>query len=487
MVEEPGEEPLLYRQDTGELITKGPFVDPFLSENLFETMFNSKSATNGSHSHTKFYKDMDDLVESIKKNGFAAFNEATYEVRNDFMKRGGAEKPSKAETRSEEKSNSAQKQHSSEDRRSNDHHTDSLHDDTKNSSNKVFNSSVGQNSFKKLSRRDLKDMKIPRYRSSSIRSTSRRFKYQVVNDKDTFKKHSNSKLSTKTSSSSTGAGSSSHPVKKVVITRKAPPTISMSKSVSTSVNPPKPVTVEKVSTPKMNNGNISVSVNVSTKPAVAATKDQVKTNNSSNPVVSGHIKVHAGSSQTSGKISSEPSQQNNHASSSKRHSNLIAPNVSTKSSHIAKSESSSTMLKSCIDDKKSMGQKASHSNYQSVSRHANPSHRLSFREKKEPGTASRASTNRYSLIYPIESEMPEIPQPRTPQNTRKSNQLHTRLSSSSQLNKKLSQSVDSGLCNSSSVINGYYKSGVSSKRRVCDKVDEEEAEVNLFDYFLILN
>ncbi len=69
MVEEPGEEPKLYRQDTGELVTNSAFMDPLINgennEHPEELPINKENSKNAS-SHSKLYKDIDDLIEVLR-------------------------------------------------------------------------------------------------------------------------------------------------------------------------------------------------------------------------------------------------------------------------------------------------------------------------------------------------------------------------------------------------------------------------------------
>ena len=70
VVEEPGEEPKLYRQDTGELVTDLN-VDPFLinGENNEHPSNLPKSKENATKSTTaKMYKDIDELIEKLKND-----------------------------------------------------------------------------------------------------------------------------------------------------------------------------------------------------------------------------------------------------------------------------------------------------------------------------------------------------------------------------------------------------------------------------------
>lgn len=79
MVEEPGEEPKLYRQDTGELVGDGAFIDPFLNQENNEhpnelppkhrtRTPTEKSANSPSTSQptAKLYKDIDELIEKLR-------------------------------------------------------------------------------------------------------------------------------------------------------------------------------------------------------------------------------------------------------------------------------------------------------------------------------------------------------------------------------------------------------------------------------------
>ena len=66
MVEEPGEEPKLYRQDTGELVTDLN-AEPFLVGENDEHPLNLPQGKESAKSTTsKMYKDIDDLIEKLK-------------------------------------------------------------------------------------------------------------------------------------------------------------------------------------------------------------------------------------------------------------------------------------------------------------------------------------------------------------------------------------------------------------------------------------
>ena len=71
MVEEPGEEPKLYRQDTGELVTNISFVDPLLrgenNEYPEDLPKEKEHAKYPSSNKSKLYKDIDELLENLKK------------------------------------------------------------------------------------------------------------------------------------------------------------------------------------------------------------------------------------------------------------------------------------------------------------------------------------------------------------------------------------------------------------------------------------
>ncbi len=73
VVEEPGEEPKLYRQDTGELVTSTTeFPDPLRNgennENPEELPKSKEKASKyPPSSHTKLYKDIDDLIDTLKR------------------------------------------------------------------------------------------------------------------------------------------------------------------------------------------------------------------------------------------------------------------------------------------------------------------------------------------------------------------------------------------------------------------------------------
>jgi len=70
VVEEPGEEPKLYRQDTGELVTNSSFIDPLTNgennENPVELPRSKEKPKHASGQHSKLYKDIDDLIESLR-------------------------------------------------------------------------------------------------------------------------------------------------------------------------------------------------------------------------------------------------------------------------------------------------------------------------------------------------------------------------------------------------------------------------------------
>ena len=70
MVEEPGEEPKLYRQDTGELVTptNSSFIDPVIKEENDEhpnELPKGKEKAKYPTSHSKLYKDIDELIENL--------------------------------------------------------------------------------------------------------------------------------------------------------------------------------------------------------------------------------------------------------------------------------------------------------------------------------------------------------------------------------------------------------------------------------------
>ena len=69
VVEEPGEEPKLYRQDTGELVTNSSFVDPLLSEenneHPSELPKSKEKAKYSNPNASKLYKDIDELIEKV--------------------------------------------------------------------------------------------------------------------------------------------------------------------------------------------------------------------------------------------------------------------------------------------------------------------------------------------------------------------------------------------------------------------------------------
>lgn len=73
VVEEPGEEPKLYRQDTGELVTStAEFIDPLRTgennENPEELpKSKEKAGKYPSSSHSKLYKDIDALIATLKR------------------------------------------------------------------------------------------------------------------------------------------------------------------------------------------------------------------------------------------------------------------------------------------------------------------------------------------------------------------------------------------------------------------------------------
>ncbi|CAF0724007.1 unnamed protein product [Brachionus calyciflorus] len=61
VVEEPGEEPKLYRQDTGELVTNGSFVDPLIKEENNEHP--NLIPKQKEEQQPKYYKDIDDIFK----------------------------------------------------------------------------------------------------------------------------------------------------------------------------------------------------------------------------------------------------------------------------------------------------------------------------------------------------------------------------------------------------------------------------------------
>jgi hypothetical protein len=70
VVEEPGEEPKLYRQDTGELVTpaNSSFIDPVIHEENDEhpnELPKGKEKAKYPTSHSKLYKDIDELIENL--------------------------------------------------------------------------------------------------------------------------------------------------------------------------------------------------------------------------------------------------------------------------------------------------------------------------------------------------------------------------------------------------------------------------------------
>ncbi len=71
MVEEPGEEPRLYRQDTGELVTNGKYTEPFLRGENDEhpnDLPKSKEKAKYQSDKSKIYKDIDELIEKLIKD-----------------------------------------------------------------------------------------------------------------------------------------------------------------------------------------------------------------------------------------------------------------------------------------------------------------------------------------------------------------------------------------------------------------------------------
>jgi hypothetical protein len=305
LVEEPGEEPILYRQDTGELLLKGPLIDPFLSGqatdfNLFANSGNSKPTENFySHLNQQYqqakskeeapkpppaekapekpaeksteknlnqsppaqnteklnekpvqtHEKPDECSKDAKKpisvstdastsaairdlltdnhptnqtsgNSTTHANRATIigdETLNNLTKCSIPDEASinsKNSNVAEETSGKIVKESSTitltpppsprqtpivpsknvlssqqEPQSSNDSNSNILNSGSSDSSSaseaKVksavlkTSNSVERTSSKRLTKRELKDLKIPRYRSSSIRSTNRRFKYQV--------------------------------------------------------------------------------------------------------------------------------------------------------------------------------------------------------------------------------------------------------------------------------------------------------------------
>ncbi len=77
VVEEPGEEPKLYRQDTGELVTDMN-VDPFLiGENNEHPNNLPKGKENAKSTTAKMYKDIDELIEKLKNDDKSERSNAT--------------------------------------------------------------------------------------------------------------------------------------------------------------------------------------------------------------------------------------------------------------------------------------------------------------------------------------------------------------------------------------------------------------------------
>ena len=202
MVEEPGEEPKLYRQDTGELIAKGPFVfDPFVSNENQEhpTIHKTTAATFDSN------KNSEKSAEKTKNNDF---NNENKNNKNNNTPQKETEDEDKNESSKQlyndikevaENNNCCLKRPPSQVVESEKVSKNELQPETTTTTTTtttittttttaaVKDQPVPQSEqlpsiTKKLSRKELKEsLKIPRYRSSSIRSTNRRFKYQVIN------------------------------------------------------------------------------------------------------------------------------------------------------------------------------------------------------------------------------------------------------------------------------------------------------------------
>lgn len=71
VVEEPGEEPRLYRQDTGELVTNGKYAEPFLRGENDEhpnDLPKGKEKAKYQSDKSKIYKDIDELIEKLIKD-----------------------------------------------------------------------------------------------------------------------------------------------------------------------------------------------------------------------------------------------------------------------------------------------------------------------------------------------------------------------------------------------------------------------------------
>lgn len=283
VVEEPGEEPKLYRQDTGELITKDPYLDPYLNKTTHKNVNNSSkhsSTSNPYHehkhsshyyhqkSHEKFeskkanrqeeekkqeinkcYVKTETIVESQEENFEKRDHELVEEdseVNKTIQEDKVPEKVSsvtsvplfrvektieelKAKISSEEKNQTTEsiinfteqtklllessnilnmstkssitkeEKNVNEDEELRKKTTErnnlstaatqtsaTILNEIKLEEKKKPSAEVTLNSIRKLTRKDLKDMKIPRYRSSSIRSTSRRLKYQVYLKRNLF-------------------------------------------------------------------------------------------------------------------------------------------------------------------------------------------------------------------------------------------------------------------------------------------------------------
>lgn len=80
VVEEPGEEPKLYRQDTGELVSNSSFTDPLVdgenNENPEELPKGKEKAKYASNTHSKLYKDIDELIENLRNEDSSLKNES---------------------------------------------------------------------------------------------------------------------------------------------------------------------------------------------------------------------------------------------------------------------------------------------------------------------------------------------------------------------------------------------------------------------------
>lgn len=152
VVEEPGEEPKLYRQDTGELVSDGVFVDPFLkaenNEYPNDLPKEKEKAKYPSSNPTKLYKDIDDLVDKMKEKAQNKSKPSGDNRANESVP-GSAENPTK-ET-----------------------HTQQINKNIKRTES--FLSPKPSSVNNKMDR----DLTKQRYRSSSVKSSLRPNKYQV--------------------------------------------------------------------------------------------------------------------------------------------------------------------------------------------------------------------------------------------------------------------------------------------------------------------